>query len=156
MNLKFLLSFLKLKIFSENHKYEQIIVGGCDFLQNNAFSKPYQEKIETREFCYSLRRRLVFQFWRCVLIHLQSTVVCCMSYEICPWLIPCHPVLMLQQLSILQCFRTWVMPKFAEEYVRCIGQALPDIVSWSHTFHQWQINPMVSLGNTQWRKFWEK
>ncbi len=37
-------SFSKLKIFLENHKHEHIIVGGCSFLQKNAFSKPFQEK----------------------------------------------------------------------------------------------------------------
>ncbi len=30
--------------FWEFHKHEQIIVGGCSFLQKNAFSKPFRKK----------------------------------------------------------------------------------------------------------------
>ncbi len=71
---EFLCSFWNSKFFWKNYKHEQIIVGGCGFLQKNTFSQPFQEKIETREFCRSLRRISVFLFWRGVLIHLRSTV----------------------------------------------------------------------------------
>ncbi len=44
LNFEFLRSFWKIKIFLENHKHEQIIIGGCGFSKKNAFSKPFQEK----------------------------------------------------------------------------------------------------------------
>ncbi len=45
LNFEFLHNFTKLKIFLENRKQEQIIVGGCSFWQKKKiFSKPFQEK----------------------------------------------------------------------------------------------------------------
>ncbi len=46
------------------------------FYKRTNFPNPFRKKIETREFCNSLRPRSVFLFWRGVLIHLQSTVEC--------------------------------------------------------------------------------
>ncbi len=41
--LNFYAVFLKLKMFLENHKHEQIIMGGCSFLQKNVFSKSLEK-----------------------------------------------------------------------------------------------------------------
>ncbi len=45
------------------------------FAKERIFQTISEKKIETREFCNSLRLRSAFQFWRCILIHLQNTVI---------------------------------------------------------------------------------
>ncbi len=49
LNFEFLRSFWKLKMFLQNHKYEQIIIGGRGFLQKNAFSKTFLDKNWNKE-----------------------------------------------------------------------------------------------------------
>ncbi len=55
------------------------------FCKRTHFPNPFRKKIETRQFCNNLRPRLVFLFWRGVLILQQSTVIniFCSVY---PWI----------------------------------------------------------------------